>query len=200
LPTPLRAGLILQLFFAIRIQTSKKTMITPSRDVHAPLEYGLLVDPSAARIESRRNNMPQGQTILVVDDDEGLAQIVTLILRQEGFEVRTACDGQQGYTAYISDPTEWVVSDIQMPELDGLQMMRCIRTFNPHVKAIYMSGEVDKYHAILNSEISDFGARVLSKPFTRIALLDQIASAQKTDSHDADSKALRRQHAVNEHR
>lgn len=127
--------------------------------------------------------MPHEQSVLVVDDDEGLAQIVAMILRQEGFEVRTACDGQHGYTAYISDPTEWVVSDIQMPELDGLQMMRCIRAFNPRVKAVYMSGEVEKYHDILHREISELGARVLSKPFTRVALLEEIADAQKADSH-----------------
>ncbi len=90
--------------------------------------------------------MSGDQSVLVVEDDEGLANIIALILGQEGFEVRTAHNGTLGYFAYFHDPTEWVVTDIQMPELDGLQMMQGIRSINPNVKVVYMSGEVDKYH------------------------------------------------------
>ena len=67
--------------------------------------------------------MSEDQSVLVVEDDEGLANIIALILGQEGFEVRTAHNGTLGYFAYFHDPTEWVVTDIQMPELDGLQMI-----------------------------------------------------------------------------
>ena len=119
------------------------------------------------------------QSVLVVEDDEGLANIIALILGQEGFEVRTAHNGTLGYFAYFHDPTEWVVTDIQMPELDGLQMMQGIRSINPNVKVVYMSGEVDKYHTALDQEISEFGAGVLRKPFTKGNLIDEIAAARK---------------------
>jgi CheY-like chemotaxis protein len=118
--------------------------------------------------------MSQGRTALVVDDDEGLAQIVAAILRIEGFEVQIADNGARGFAAYFRNPTDWVVTDIQMPELDGLEMMQCIRAINPGVKTVYMSGEVEKYQAVLDREAAKFAVRVLPKPFTRSNLVEKI--------------------------
>ena len=113
-------------------------------------------------------------SVLIVDDDEGLVQIISLILRQEDFGVRTAINGMRGHADYSLNPTEWVITDIQMPELDGLQMMQCIRSINPRVKAIYMSGQLDKYQAELQQEVSEFDARLLPKPFTKSDLIGQL--------------------------
>jgi CheY-like chemotaxis protein len=118
--------------------------------------------------------MSQGQTALVVEDDEGLAQVVAAILRIEGFEVEIADNGAHGFAAYFRNPTDWVVTDIQMPELDGLAMMQCIRAINPGVKTVYMSGEVEKYQAVLDREAAKFAVRVLPKPFTRSNLVKKI--------------------------
>ena len=118
--------------------------------------------------------MSQGQTALVVDDDEGLTQIVAAILHMEGFEVRTADNGVHGFAAYFRNPTDWVITDIQMPELDGLEMMQCIRAINPRVKTVYMSGEVERYQAVLDREAAKFAVTVLSKPFTRGHLIEKI--------------------------
>jgi DNA-binding NtrC family response regulator len=118
--------------------------------------------------------MSQGPTALVVDDDEGLAQIVAAILRIEGFEVRIADNGAHGFAAYFRNPTDWVVTDIQMPEVDGLEMMQCIRAINPGVKTVYMSGEVERYQAVLDREATKFAVRVLRKPFTRSNLVEKI--------------------------
>jgi CheY-like chemotaxis protein len=119
--------------------------------------------------------MSQGQTALVVEDDEGLAQVVAAILRIEGFEVEIADNGAHGFAAYFRNPTDWVVTDIQMPELDGLAMMQCIRAINPGVKTVYMSGEVEKYQEVLDREASKFAVSVLPKPFTRSSLVKKIA-------------------------
>jgi CheY-like chemotaxis protein len=118
--------------------------------------------------------MAQSPTALVVDDDDGLAQIVAAILAMEGFAVVTADNGIHGYTSYFRHPTDWVITDIQMPELDGLGMMQSIRTINPCVKTIYMSGEVEKYQALLDRETAEFAAQILRKPFTRSNLVEKI--------------------------
>jgi DNA-binding NtrC family response regulator len=132
----------------------------------------------------------KAQSVLIVDDDEGLAQIVALILRQEGFETRTACGGPQGCAAYFREPTEWVVTDIQMPEVDGLRMMQNIRAFHPEVRAIYMSGEIERYHELLVHEMTEFDARVLAKPFTKKALLEQITTQQEDATRGAEFKSF----------
>lgn len=123
--------------------------------------------------------MSKEASVLIVDDDEGLASILAVILDQAGFEVHTASNGSLGCSAYFDKPTDWVITDIQMPELDGIQMMQCIRSFNPAVKVLYMSGEVDRYHSLLDQEISAFGAGVLRKPFTKGKLIEEIAGASK---------------------
>jgi len=105
------------------------------------------------------------ETILVVDDDELLARMVAELLRVEGYEVWTARDGLQGYSSYYQHQAQTVVTDIDMPELDGFEMMRCIRAINPCARAIYMSGVPEQYRRTLVTEAQNFGAAVLRKPF-----------------------------------
>jgi DNA-binding response OmpR family regulator len=116
------------------------------------------------------------QTILVVDDDELLARMVAELLRVEGYEVWTARDGLQGYSSYYQHEAQTVVTDIDMPELGGFEMMRCIRAINPCARAIYMSGAPEQYRRTLVTEAQDFGAGVLRKPFEGIELLKLIPS------------------------
>ena len=100
--------------------------------------------------------------------------MVALMLRRNGFEVRTASNGLHGYSSYFREPTEFVVTDIQMPELDGVEMMRCIRAINPNVRAVYMSGARSGYQSKLDQEQKEFDAKVLDKPFSCDALLQEI--------------------------
>jgi len=118
--------------------------------------------------------MANMRTALVVDDNEELAKMVALVLEREGFAVRTATNGLHGYSSYFREPTDWVVTDIQMPELDGVEMMRCIRSVNPNVRTVYMSGATTKYQAALERERKEFAAKVIVKPFCRDALLHEI--------------------------
>lgn len=114
------------------------------------------------------------RTALVVDDNEELAALIATMLRVKGFEVRTACNGLHGYSSYFRAPTDIVITDIQMPELNGVEMMRCIRGVNPNVKAVYMSGATHKYQTELAREKTEFSAKVIDKPFSGAALLHQI--------------------------
>jgi CheY-like chemotaxis protein len=114
-------------------------------------------------------------SVLVVDDDDALRQILEERLRSQGFEVWSAADGVHGYSCYFRHPTEWVVTDVQMPALDGLQMMRAIRAINPLVKAIYLTGAVEQLRSPLERERQKFGAAVLSKPISTERLMALIS-------------------------
>jgi CheY-like chemotaxis protein len=116
------------------------------------------------------------QTILVVDDDELLARMVAELLRVDGYEVWTARDGLQGYSSYYQHQAQTIVTDIDMPELDGFEMMRCIRAINPYARAIYMSGAPEQYRRTLVTEAQNFGAAILKKPFKEADLLKLIES------------------------
>jgi DNA-binding response OmpR family regulator len=112
--------------------------------------------------------------VLVVDDDENFGQIMAETLMAAGYEVEIADNGLHGYLRYLDQQPEIVLTDIQMPELDGLEMIRCIRTINPNVKTIYISGAISQYHEALMSEGREYGALVLSKPFSRNDLLTSM--------------------------
>jgi CheY-like chemotaxis protein len=130
------------------------------------------------------------QTILVVDDDELLVRMVGELLRGEGYQVWTARDGLQGYSSYYQHQAETIVTDIDMPELDGFKMMRCIRVINPRARAIYMSGAPEHYRRTLVSEAQNFGAIVLRKPFEEIELLKliQAVAVEKSKPGGPDHK------------
>ena len=119
--------------------------------------------------------VPNPQNILVVDDDELLVRLMGELLRGKGYQVWTARDGHQGYSSYYQHQAETIVTDINMPELDGFEMMRCIRAINPRARAIYMSGAPEQYRRTVASEAQKFGATVLRKPFKELELLELIA-------------------------
>ena len=136
--------------------------------------------------------MSTSYKILVVDDDENLGHIMAETLIAAGYEVQTADDGLHGYLRYLEQQPQIVLTDIQMPELDGLEMMRCIRAINPNVKAIYISGAVGQYREALISEGKEYGALVLNKPFSRNDLLnsmngwlsEHVASSSQVDDRE----------------
>ena len=126
------------------------------------------------------------ESVLVVEDDESLAQVITMALRSEGFETQTARDGLDGCNSYFRHPTDWVVTDIEMPQLDGIAMMECIRTFHPRVRAVYMSGAVDEYRTLLEREIAQHAATVLPKPFSCSNLIKQLTATASGGSLPID--------------
>ena len=115
------------------------------------------------------------RTILVVDDDENLSIIIAETLKAEGYDVNTAYSGSHGYSNYIRHKADVVLTDIQMPELDGIEMIHHIRAIDPDVKAIYASGAVTEYRAALEAEGREHGAVVLTKPFSKHDLLKSLA-------------------------
>jgi CheY-like chemotaxis protein len=70
-------------------------------------------------------------------------------------------------------------NDIDMPALDGFEMMSCIRAVNPSVRTIYVSGSPQEYRGTLAAETQQFGAAVLRKPFAGIDLLKLIPLSKK---------------------
>ena len=120
--------------------------------------------------------MTHAGTVLVVDDDEKFAEMIALVLRAKGFEIRTARNGFHGYASYVRSPSDWVLTDIQMPELNGLEMIRGIRALNPAVNTIYMSAAVDEYREVLEHEIREFGAGIMNKPFSSDSLVERMTN------------------------
>ena len=119
-------------------------------------------------------------TALIVDDNPSLADGLALALSQAGFLTRTARNGLHGYSCYFRGPSDWVITDIDMPELNGIEMMRIIRLINPTVKTIYMTGAIDKFRPSLNRDWRDLGAPLLLKPFHITQLIARMTGGDRS--------------------
>ena len=115
--------------------------------------------------------------ILIVDDNQDLAFLIKLMLEDEGYEVRLAKDGQDGYLAYLLFHPDLVLTDIQMPEKNGLELMEYIRSHNPAVRTIYMSGNLTQFWLPLEEEKKKYQVGVLEKPFSREELMGLISQS-----------------------
>ena len=73
------------------------------------------------------------KTILVVDDDELVLSLLEADLRQAGFAVLTAANGKDALTIVLKEPVDIIVSDISMPEMDGLEFCERIRQSPEHI-------------------------------------------------------------------
>jgi CheY-like chemotaxis protein len=115
--------------------------------------------------------------ILIVDDNQDLALMIQMMLEEEGYEVKSAKDGEDGFSSYLLFRPDIVITDIQMPEKNGLELMENIRTHNPTIRAIYMSGDLEQYWEPLEEEKRRFHANCLEKPFSRGDLINMLSQS-----------------------
>ena len=79
-------------------------------------------------------------TILVIDDDDLIRVLLRSALEAAGYEVMEAANGRQGIELYRHRPTDLVITDIAMPELNGLDMLLELTREFIHAKVIAISG------------------------------------------------------------
>ena len=117
-------------------------------------------------------------TILLVDDDEGVRTLLHKALVAAGHEVEDAWNGDIALAAYRRQSRDLVITDLVMPEKDGLETIMALRRLNPAVKIIAMSGggRTLGLGQLYLETASTFGAnRILAKPFTSTALLTAVS-------------------------
>ena len=113
--------------------------------------------------------------VLVVDDNQLLASTIQMVLEGEGLEVMSAKDGIDGYSTYLDFLPDVVITDIQMPGKNGLEMMDCIRAHNPMIKTIYISGNISSFRPSLEEEKKRYPVSFFEKPFSLDSLREVIS-------------------------
>jgi two-component system, chemotaxis family, chemotaxis protein CheY len=102
--------------------------------------------------------------VLVVDDEPEIRQMVHELLTRAGYDVTEAADGKLAIEALQKQPFDVVISDILMPEKDGLEVIMFLQRESPLTKCIAMSAPSNR--VFLQSAQLLGATRVIEKPFT----------------------------------
>src|SRR6476620_9674741 len=118
----------------------------------------------------------RGATVLVVDDQPAIRELVRRTLEAEGFHVEEAPDGESALRLIQArtEPFDLVLTDLSMPHIDGRQVAETLRRYRPSVAVLCMSADPD---AVPYIEASDTPVRVLLKPFTPDDLYHAVRDA-----------------------
>ena len=126
----------------------------------------------------------KGLKVLLIDDDPGILKVMTIALEDEGYTVISANDGESGMDLCASDSPDVVVTDIRMPGIDGIEVLRRIKQMDPDREVIVATAFSDVNYAIraLQLDASDF----IIKPISEQALMVALKRAQERFSTRRD--------------
>jgi CheY-like chemotaxis protein len=116
--------------------------------------------------------------ILVVDDDKAVRLLLRAMLERRGHSVVEAENGDEGLRYYRAAPTDLVITDIQMPVMDGLQMIKELRGAFPTAKIIAISGEKSRLAAA-----QTFSQCTFEKPLYMEEFLDAVQQCASAPGH-----------------
>ena len=111
--------------------------------------------------------------ILICDDEFPITKAASMKLTRSGYDVRVCQDGEAGWAEYLGDRPDLLITDLQMPRLDGLGLIRRIRAQDSSLPVILLTAkgyELDE--AALRDELGPF--RLFAKPFSPRELADAV--------------------------
>jgi len=113
--------------------------------------------------------------ILIIEDDVGVRDFLESLLERAGYETVTAANGKEGVDVFATSPVDLVITDIIMPEKDGIETIMDMKRLNPALKVIAISGggrsEPEDY---LHSARLLGADRTVRKPFNNEDILQSV--------------------------
>jgi CheY-like chemotaxis protein len=117
-------------------------------------------------------------SILVIDDDPSIRKLLRHVLEEAHYTVFEAADGDQAMRLARQQPVDLIITDILMPERDGLEVIRQMRRENPLVKIIALTGGGSYLGLETLETAKDFGAvGTMAKPFDIHQLIDVVGKS-----------------------
>jgi two-component system cell cycle sensor histidine kinase/response regulator CckA len=115
--------------------------------------------------------MSHGETLLVVEDEEGVRELVRRVLTRHGYEVLEARHGRDALVeAERHEKIDLLLTDVVMPEMSGVALAAALRRRRPDLRVLYMSGYTED-EIVRRGDVGEGGLPLLQKPFTG----DQLA-------------------------
>ena len=117
--------------------------------------------------------------ILIVDDEAHILQVLSLKLRNCGYDIATAIDGEDALYQVTSDPPDLIISDVQMPYLNGLEFAKALSSDSStsHIPVVILTARGHTLEAS-DTDIPNI-RKVLSKPFSPRGIAELVATLLK---------------------
>lgn len=116
--------------------------------------------------------MNQAKKLLIVEDDENIAELLQLHLREEGFDITHAADGNLGMDKLKQGGWDALILDLMLPGVDGLEICRYARTMARYTPIIIISARSGETHRVLGLELG--ADDYLAKPFSMLELVARV--------------------------
>lgn len=113
--------------------------------------------------------------VLVIDDEQVVLDSVSKILSNENYEVDVTRSGREGLTWAIQKTFDIVLTDIRMPDIGGMRVLRDIRRAKPYLPVVMITGYASIQSSVQAMKLG--AADYIEKPFTPDELIDAVASA-----------------------
>ncbi len=153
-----------------------------------------LTDGQSAALEARLNAIvaPPRARVLIAEDDLVSAKVLTVLLKQFGYEVVAGRDGDEAWRLFDAEPTRLIVSDWMMPGTDGLALCEKVRErpATPYTYFILLTANrttPENYHLATAAGVDDF----LTKPIDREALQMRLRVAERILKFTAEIRQLK---------
>jgi CheY-like chemotaxis protein len=126
--------------------------------------------------------------ILIIDDEPQIRSMLRLMLERVGYEIAEAPDGIEGIRRYRENPADLIITDLIMPNKDGIGMIIDLKKEFPKVKIIAMSGGgVNRPEGYLDGAKKLGATRTLTKPIDRDEMLKAVKETLKNPMAPAES-------------
>jgi DNA-binding NtrC family response regulator len=123
-----------------------------------------------------------GQRILVVDDDPGIRRALFILLTREGYQVTQAQDGVEALRVWRDKGGDLVITDLHMPEKNGIETIVELLSHSPGMRIIAMSGGGQTKRLDLLGNATMLGAVLtIEKPFTLHEMMTTVRQALKAE-------------------
>src|SRR6059036_721597 len=125
--------------------------------------------------------------VLVVDDEPQITRVLRTVLTSQGYQVRTAAEGEAALTNFTEWRPELVITDLYMPHMDGIELCRRIRAMsNVPIIVLSVKGEERSKVEALDSGADDY----VTKPFGIDELLARVRAALRRSGGESDAASF----------
>ncbi len=133
--------------------------------------------------------MSKSPKVLIVDDEMSILDTLRILLKREGFDVHTAVGGQQGIDAITEIQPDFVLSDIRMPGVTGIDVLNAARRQDPTMPVILMTAQASLQSAI--QAVNQGAYHYIQKPFSNDELLVICRRAAEARQLKQENQALK---------